>query len=235
MRVDRVLACAVTLLTFVAATAAAQDPVEQTTTTTTTTTTTMVTEVDYDNSWILSGFVGSSFGVSAQQASVNFGGSLSYLHNGAFGMEVLAGFSPSLRLNRLGGLESDVNSYMANVIAAIPLGDVSRVHPFISGGIGAMTLSLDENAALGITRSGNAVFDPDQTQFAGNIGVGLMAFGPGHWGIRADVRYFSGLGSSGSSVTTDTDGDLPVAYGLAEDALRKSSFWRANVGVALRW
>ncbi len=239
MNAQRALACATAALALIAAPAWAQEPGGQTTTTTTTTQTTTTNydnDNDYTNEWIASGFVGSNFGVSAQKAAIDFGGSLSYLHNGAFGAEFLAGFSPTLKLNRLGGLDSEVYTYMANLIAAIPIGTYSRVHPFVSGGIGAMTLSLNNNSGLGISRSGNAVFSPDQTQFAGNIGAGIMAFGPSHWGIRADVRYFGGLGgTSNSTILTSTTGPIPVAYGVPGDALRKSSFWRANVGLALRW
>ena len=147
---DLGLALAVLAL-FTAAPAFAQ------TTTTTTTITTTTYEPEHPSQWVASGFVGSSFGVSAQSATADFGGTLSYLHHGAVGVEFLAGFAPELKINRVGGLNSDVNNYMGNIIAAVPIGFLSTVHPYVSGGLGVMTLSLNTNSALGISRSGNPV------------------------------------------------------------------------------
>src|SRR5262245_20587323 len=73
--------------------------------------------------WTVSGFVGSNFGAGADNASVDFGGQLAYLHRGVVGAEFLADFAPHFRINNaLLADNPDVNSYMLNVIAAVPIG-----------------------------------------------------------------------------------------------------------------
>src|SRR5262245_19156274 len=72
-----------------------------TTTTTQTQTTTGVTRMPvpdddngYQNVWIGSGYIGSAFGADAEDATLNFGGSIGYLWGSAVGAEFLAGFNP---------------------------------------------------------------------------------------------------------------------------------------------
>ncbi len=214
----------------------------QTTTTTTTTQTTEstpppppATPVDTDrdlnnlpNEFIVAGFVGGSFARSAVQTSVDFGAALDYLHNGAFGIEGLVGFAPRFKLDRLGGTDSDLNNYMANVIAAVPVGAFHAVRPFISAGVGALTISQGTNTSNnGVVNTTAALFSPSETHFGGNVGGGIMAF-TGAFGIRADVRYFSALGHK------NTNGAL-VAPGTLASPLDNASFWRANVGLAFRF
>ncbi len=197
-------------------------PSGQTTTTTTTTTTT--SGRDYDtlpNEFIVSGFVGGNFARSAVQSSVDFGGNLAYLHNSTFGAEFLAGFSPKFKLDRLAGGDADINNYMVNAIAAVPMGSFHAVRPFVSAGLGAITMKVNN-----VGNTNNAVFSPDETHFGGDVGVGLMAF-TGGWGVRGDVRYFSALGTRGL-ITVNGVPDTP-------STLDKASFWRANIGIAYRW
>ncbi len=207
----------------------------QTTTTTTTTETTAVTtdthDYDYDNmpnEFIVSGFVGGSFARNSLNTSVDFGGAFDYLHNGAFGVEFLAGFAPRFKLDRLAGTDSDVNNYMANVIAAVPVGEFKAVRPFVSAGIGALTLSQNTNNPNnnGIVNTTAALFQPSETHFGGNIGGGIMAF-TGAFGVRADVRYFSALGHKNANNL--------AAPGSLASVLDNVSFWRANVGFAFRF
>ncbi len=184
------------------------------------------------NEFILAGFVGGSFARNALQTSVDFGGAFDYLHNGAFGAEFLAGFAPRFKLDRLGGANSDVNNYMANVIAAVPVGAFHAVRPFVSAGVGAITLSqntnISNNTSVGgtVVNATSALFQPSETHFGGNIGAGIMAF-TGAYGIRADIRYFSALGHKNAS-------SLAVP-GTPLSVLDNVSFWRANVGVAFRF
>lgn len=213
----------------------------QTTTTTTTTQTTEVTtpptapapdsDRDLDalpNEGIISGFVGGAFARSSLQTSVDFGAALDYLHNGAFGVEGLVGFAPKFKLDRLGGTTSDLNNYMANVIAAIPAGAFHAVRPFVSAGVGALTLSQGTTTSTsGVVNATAALFQPSETHFGGNIGGGIMAF-TGAFGIRADVRYFSALGHK------NTNGNI-VTPGTLLSPLDNASFWHANVGFAFRF
>src|SRR5215510_13517374 len=91
----------------------------------------------HDSQWVASGFVGSNFGAGADSASVDFGGQLAFLWRGAIGGEVLADFAPRFRINNtLLADNPNVNSYMVNVIGAVPIGSEARVQPYASGGLG---------------------------------------------------------------------------------------------------
>lgn len=169
-----------------------------------------------ENEAIISGFVGSSFGGDFDDETVDFGGSFSWLWRSVLGGEFIAGFSPNFNLLGDSAIDADdtmVNSYMFNAIGAIPLGENRNWQPFVSGGIGALTLNTgnDTEAALNIG-------DVDETELGGNIGFGVMGFG-NQWGFRGDIRYFSQLG--------DPDEDTVFLNDL--------NFWRANAGVAFRW
>lgn len=234
---------------------------QTTTTTTTTTTGTAGTTVQdpnapytdtegswaYNNEWIASGFVGGNWGQNAFQSSVDFGGTIGYLFRGVVGPEFVAGFSPKFKFDRLSAGEADINNYMINAIATIPIGQLRGFRPFVSGGIGAITMSLNSNAVLPLgpgntnnvfnTSSNNAVFDPNASHFAGNIGVGLMAFS-GNVGFRADVRYFSTIGTSDSTVAFNANGTPAISStSTFKDSalLNDVKFWRANIGLAFRW
>ncbi len=182
------------------------------------------------NEFIIGGFVGGSFARNALRTAVDFGANLDYLHNGAFGFEFLAGFAPKFKLDRLAGTDSDLNSYMFNVVAAVPVGEFHAVRPFVSGGIGALTLSQNTNNPNNntVVNTTAALFQPSETHFGGDIGGGLMAF-TGAVGIRADVRYFSSLGHKNAN---SLSGALP---GTLLSVLDDTSFWCANVGLAFRF
>lgn len=215
---------------------------------------------DEANHWIASGFVGSDFGNNAQSPSMNFGGALAYLWKDRYGAEIDTGFTPSFQLqnNFFGlGLKPQINSYMANAILAKPFGDERVVQPFVSGGVGA--LSLRSSLANGLNENA--------TRFGGDIGGGLMAFAGDHVGFKADVRYFRATGSYNTATTLyrlpaaatlnaapmaapppyptptpsspmpSAPGTAPVAgtAPLADSVLSGLHFWKANVGVALRW
>ena len=170
---------------------------------------------------IASGHLGSSFGASAEEAGFGAGASLTYLRNGMLGAEFLAGFSPGLDLTLATTDDSAVGNFMVNGVAALPLGIEGRWQPFLSAGLGAMTISseLPDSAS-------NDLFEVDDTQLGGNIGFGVMGFAD-QWGFRSDLRYFSGFGGE--------DDDDPLDLIDANDFLSDVDYWRASVGVAYRW
>lgn len=234
----------------------------QTPATTTNQGTTSVTTQNPESHWLTSGYGGSNFARNAQPSSGEFGGSVGYLWKSKFGAEFDAGFTPNFQLqsNFFGlGIKPQINSYMANVIGALPLGADAAWEPYISGGGGAISL-----------RSGNSgaaanFLNPNATKAGGNVGAGLMGFA-GNWGFKADVRYFRAAGAyqtttSGtipsSSTSTSTSSPTPspspspgpyltsgatqtagsevTSKELVNSALSGLAFWRANFGVALRW
>ncbi len=239
--------------------------------------------------WYASGFLGSNFANNADPASLSYGGSVGYLWKNKFGAEADLGFSPSFQLqnNFFGlGVKPTVNTYMANAVGAIPVGSEGRFRPFISGGIGGISLrsgisGTDAANAIGATFGVDpAIYSSsaNETRFGGNIGGGLMGFA-GHWGFKADIRYFRATGSynTGSSSASNNNtnpngtptptGPLPPGYfgpmggrvtgtptgttldtaptdmsnitpgsiSVAGAALSGLHFWRANVGVAVRF
>ncbi len=181
------------------------------------------------NEFIIGGFVGGTFARSTLNTAVDFGANFDYLHNGAFGAEFLAGFAPKYKLDKLAGLDSDLNNYMFNVVAAVPVGEFHAARPFISAGIGALTLSqsttVSSNPAVNATA---ALFTPSETHFGGDVGGGIMAF-TGAFGIRAEIRYFASLGHKNAS------GPAGAVPGTALSVLDNTSFWRGNVGLAFRF
>ena len=75
--------------------------------------------------------------------SFNFGAQVGYLARGVIGGEFLADFSPSDGSfnNVLFQQSPNVNSYMFNLIAVAPFGHAHSYDPYVSGGIGAVTLN----------------------------------------------------------------------------------------------
>jgi opacity protein-like surface antigen len=185
---------------------------------------------DPNNSyWTAAGFLGSSFGAGADESSVEFGGQLAYLYRGVIGGEVLADFAPHFRVNNalLAG-NPMVNAYMANVIAAVPIGSEARVQPYVSGGLGRVQLSSSD-IRTPLLPTSDVTTSSSQTKFGGNIGAGVMGFA-GNVGIRADVRYFTVFSNDIS-----TDPNIAAADVFARNLLSGLDFWRANFGIAVRW
>jgi hypothetical protein len=202
--------------------------------------------------WMASGFLGTNFGSSRNSSvdlsvienldnnnstSVNFGGQLAYLGRGVIGGEFLADFSPGLGSfnNLLFAQSPDVNSYMFNVIAVAPFGHAHSYDPYVSGGIGAVTLHSDifvTNPILTPNINAIATERVSGSRFGWDIGGGVMAWSEKNWGFRGDVRYYRTNGNSTDVFDLNNIGD-------GSDFLRVElsgiSFWKANAGVAFRW
>jgi hypothetical protein len=216
--------------------ASAQSTQTSTTDTTTTTQTTQTTTPDPDDDtffgtdshWIGSAFVGGNFGQDSDESSVNFGGSVGYLWRGIAGGEFMADFAPDFRLEPgrsalLNDSEPWINSYMANAIVAVPLGEERSWQPYVSGGLGVLSLRSDS------IDSDDNTLTPDSMRPAGNLGFGVLGF-LGGVGLRGDVRWFRGFERSGDVDSGDSAGDI-----IGSTVLSQLQFWRANVGVAFRW
>ncbi len=214
--------------------------------------------------WLASGFVGSNFGNNAKPASMNIGGSIGYLWKNMFGAQLDTAFTPSFQLQNKffgTGVKPDVNSFMANAIWAPAMGSDGRLQPFVSGGVGAISLrsGVGTSAAMSTQSS---------TRFGGDVGGGLMAFA-GRWGFKAGLNYLRATGTystSGASSPTNQNPNTPPPtgpYGISTIGLGTSStqpaasitappnavtttslpaaalaglhFWQFNVGVAVRW
>jgi hypothetical protein len=191
-----------------------------------------------ESHWLASGSLGSDFEADAEDPSVNFAGTVGWLFRGVIGGEFQANFTPDFQLDAAFvppflAEEPAINSYMLNVIAAAPLMAGGQFQPYFSAGAGWFTMNADPTA-------GDADIDMDQTETGWNAGFGVMGF-LGQLGVRADVRYFTVGGDEFQGV----DGSvLRARHGAVVDdqeqlidanILSGLSFWRGNVGVALRW
>jgi hypothetical protein len=196
-------------------------------------------------------------------SSGDFGGSVGYLWHSVIGGEFLAGWTPNFEMNNT-FVPSDpsprVSTYMFNIIGAAPLGEEARFQPYVSGGWGAVTLhnaSTTGTFTTGTGTSATATFMDDENRAGGNIGFGVLAF-LGNWGVRGDIRYFkafAGNTDTASSTTTSTTNSTTTTTGATGTTTTSSTsttasgtgdngefellpglnFWRANIGLAIRW
>jgi Outer membrane protein beta-barrel domain len=176
-----------------------------------------------ENEWAVSGFVGPSFGSALEETETGFGGSVAYLFKRTIGAEAVVAATPGIGTTEDVIEDSGIDSYMANIIAAVPLGRNGAVQPFVSGGLGAMRLR-----AL-VPQTGTGSVEIDDTRFGANVGAGLMWF-KDRWGVRTDIRYYDALRDD--EFDADDAVQLPASEG---SVLTDGSFWRYNLGVAYRW
>jgi opacity protein-like surface antigen len=197
------------------------------------------------DNWFASAYLGSNFGGSGSEffdtsadiergstASINFGGEIGYAWNGTFGAEFMVNHSPNFEVqDRLLQRRPSVNTYMVNLLAAVPIGTVGNFRPFISGGVGSVQLRSTIFTIDPATTNANIDTLGTETstgsQFGWNLGGGLMAFN-GAWGLRTDVRYYA-------ATSNDTLNDNTLRGALLERQLSGLSFWNANFGVAFKW
>jgi hypothetical protein len=188
--------------------------------------------------WLVSGSLGSDFEGEAEDPSVSFAGTAGWLWHGVIGGEFQANFSPDFQIDA--GVtppflleEPAINSYMFNVIGALPMMAGGQFQPYASAGMGWFMLDAEPTA-------GDANIDLDATETGWNAGVGGMGF-LGQMGIRADLRFFQVSGDEFAGVPANV---LRSNHGVVVDDqedlidgnfLTGVGFWRGTVGVALRW
>jgi hypothetical protein len=191
-----------------------------------------------ESHWLASGSLGSDFESSAEDPGVNFAGTLGWLYHGVIGGEFQANFSPDFQLDAAAlapflAEEPAINTYMLNVIGALPMMAGGQFQPYVSGGMGWFTLRGD-------TIAGDSGIDLNHNDTGWNAGFGAMGF-LGQLGVRADLRYFkvSGdefAGVDGSVLRSRHGSVVDDQEQLVDgDILSGASFWRGNVGIALRW
>ena len=181
--------------------------------------------------WIVSGFVGSNFGSSTSDPSFDFGGQAAWLWKGVVGAEALADFAPKFKLNDAGLVDHPkANSYMLNAIFALPVGGEGQFQPYVSGGAGGMQLKTQVFDLFLPHASGTfptTTSNGDEMRWGSNIGGGVMGFA-GTIGFRADVRWYKA--SANSTLNTSS-----AVASYTDNLLKDLDYWRANIGVALRW
>ena len=174
--------------------------------------------------WQITPFLGNAF--SAQTAllifeeelsrRMIFGASVALLTDGIFGLEAEIGHTPRFFEGKdpLGlVLSSRVTTVSGSVIVAAPL-FITResLRPYLALGIGRMQAR---------SKHAGGVLPVDEDLLAVNVGVGAIGFLTDRTGLRFDLRHFKGLGAA----------DAPMTRG----GTSRLSFWRATVGVTLRY
>ena len=162
--------------------------------------------------WLLTPYLGVTFGGDAEKQQVNYGLSAAFLGGGIFGIEVDAALTPNFFESDSDLIEdSNVSTLMANLMVAAP--DGAPLRPYASGGVGIIRYKA--------TSVGN-FFDVDDSSFGVNIGGGVLAQVAPKVGIRGDIRYFRAV--------QDSDGgdDLDIDFG-------SFNFWRGTLGVTFRF
>jgi len=164
--------------------------------------------------WLLTPYLGVSFGGDTSGQHMTYGASVGWMGAGVIGFEVDAAFAPDL-FDEDDGLDlaiqdSNATTLMGNLIVGAPLG---AVRPYVSGGAGLIRASVSDV---------DEFFDIDDNSFGVNIGAGVMGFVRDNFGLRGDVRYFR-------SLQDDNGGDdIDLGFGSFD-------FWRATVGATFRF
>lgn len=162
------------------------------------------------------------------RSKVTVGGSAALLV-GIFGLEVDYAFTPGFFqnpecdrqppgescANAVGALvtQNKVQTLVGNVIIAAPLSFTQEsLRPYVVAGVGLMDVSVDDIVSF-------AQVEGNLTAF--NIGGGAIGMLGPRAGLRFDVRRFTNL---------DRDEPMGESFGSA-----RFHFWRATVGVTLRY
>jgi len=207
------------------------------------------TQIDTNDHWFASAYLGPNFGSggsvaltnpttgttvngfeSGRDLSINFGGEVGYTWAGWIGAEFMANWAPNFQLNdALLSRQPSVSAYMGNVLFLVPTSGEHRFSPFVSGGVGAIHLNSNVFTVVPTSTVNINTLTTQNvggSQFGWDLGGGLFAFS-GPWGLRADVRYYR--------ATTNTSNDLTLNGQFLQRTLSGISFWNANFGIAFRW
>jgi hypothetical protein len=204
--------------------------------------------------WMVTGFLGSSFstsfssiqtattaanipvGVNTADGGLTAGFQVGYLKR-YIGGEFIGDFAPTFHMSSLLlADEPTVNSWMFNVIGAVPVGH-ENFEPYGSIGIGGITMrsqTFADSAIPVITVDGTLAtsqntINTTRTAFGWNVGGGFFAFA-NRWGIRGDVRYYKAQTFSTNNLNNGT-----VQSDFTQALLSGLSYWRANLGISFRW
>jgi hypothetical protein len=177
--------------------------------------------------WQLKPFLGATFGggttiVDLEEASGHpmLAVGISAVRLGdVFGVEVDLGDAPGFV--QYGDrplplvVKSGATTLTGNVVVALPRRIAEyTLRPYFAGGAGLMHVRIDD--FLG-------VFNVATTLPAMDVGVGVTGFLTKRLGVNWDVRYFRSMGGP-------DEGRAGISLGPEQ-----LSFWRANMGVAIRY
>ena len=174
--------------------------------------------------WLIIPFVGGSFAPETTLLVVEegagrkltLGGATMLLSDGFLGLEAEISHTPSFFEGddpRGLVLTSRVTSFSGSVVVAVPL-SVTResLRPYVVGGLGLLQARSNQAAGL---------FPVDENLLGVNIGAGAIGMLSDRTGVRFDLRYMK--------AASGADGPL------ARPGVSRLSFWRASVGIVIRY
>jgi hypothetical protein len=175
---------------------------------------------------------------NGSDGGLTYGFQVGYLRKWVGG-EFIGEFAPNFRVSSLAlSDEPRVNSWMFNAIGAVPFFSGDKFQPFVSGGIGGVTMRTSTFTADGsnifvgpnVTAVTLSTINNTETKFAYDLGGGFFAFAS-RWGVRGDVRYYWVSTFEGAKLQ---NGPTPAAD-FTQSLLSGLQYWRANLGVSYRW
>ena len=174
--------------------------------------------------WLITPFLGTAFGgespfLNLEQtkgnAKTTIGGSVAVLTPQIFGIEADFGYAPRFfETNSRAGLitGSNLTTLTGNVIIAAPLSITHEsLRPYLVGGVGLMHAAISDFIQL---------LPVDKNLFSVDVGGGAIGLINNRAGLRFELRHFRSVYAQ----------DLQLQTGRAH-----LSFWRASVGVTLRY
>jgi opacity protein-like surface antigen len=174
--------------------------------------------------WFMTPFLGSAFAsqtpfIDPEQSEGStqlvVGGSVAWLSSGVFGLEGDFGYAPRFfeQDNRAGLVSgSNMTTLVGNVMVTLPL-SITResLRPYLIGGAGLM------HAAA---RTVGDVFTFNDNLFGYDVGGGAIGMFDPNVGVRFDLRQFRSVYALQHRVLPGTE---------------HLSFWRATIGVTIRY
>lgn len=165
----------------------------------------------------VSPFVGFNFGGDSNCATIgtcedkrtNFGVSFGTM-GPVLGFEGEIAFAKDF-FGKVPGVDNSVFSAMGNLLVGIGVGPVQ---PYALFGLGL----IRPHASLKLAP---VIQDFDKNSFGYDIGGGVKIYPSRHVGVRGDIRHLRTLQ------------DVPILGGLLQN--EKLDFWRASIGLALRF
>jgi hypothetical protein len=175
--------------------------------------------------WLITPYLGMGFagettflvlGRGAGEKKVTLGASVALLSDGVLGLEADVAHTPRffkgedpLRLSE----SSRVTTIGGNIIVAAPLALTREsLRPYLVGGLGLIQARHDDIADI---------FSLDKDLLGLSLGGGAIGLLSERTGVRFDVRHLKAI--------TGEDGPL------AAEGTSRLSFWRASLGVIIRY
>ena len=158
---------------------------------------------------------GTEFSDAFDTSQFNWGGSITFMGGGVFGVEGDFGFSPDFYgKTDVGG--SSVFTATGNLVIGIPFGGQQGfgVRPY--GVVGAGLLKSKSDFGTGVS-------DIDENDLTWSAGGGVLLFFGTRAGLRFDIRYFQ------------TFDDLEILGVPIAQSPGKVDFTRASLGFVLRF